>query len=141
MEFRGLPKTLDDARFMAGDTPFQFEKWAASLVDGMEANKKQQGDGGIDGRGRIPVKRGQFIDMVSQVKGGHTNPGHVQAFNGARQQAGVDLGIFTCFEGRVTHGMRDAAANTGLFMQTPVVQLYTVEDYFEGRKPAMPVTA
>ena len=139
--FRGLPKTRDDARFMAGSDPFRFERWAASLVDGMEANKKQHGDHGIDGWGRLPIKKGQFIDMVSQVKGGHTNPGHVQAFNGARQQANADLGIFTCFEDRVTNGMRDAAVNTGKFLSAPVVQIYTVEDYFEGRRPSLPVAA
>ena len=77
--------------------------------------------------------------MVSQVKGGHANPGHVQAFNGARQQAGADIGIFTCFEERVTRGMRNAAVHAGRFLDAPVVQIYRVEDYFEGRKPAMPV--
>ena len=139
VEFIGMPKTRDDAAFMASSDPFRFERWAASLVDGMEANKKQRGDGGIDGWGRIPIKKGQFVDMVSQVKGGHTNPGHVQAFNGARQQAGADLGIFTCFEDRITAGIRNAAVNTGQFMDVPVVQIYTVEDYFEGRRPKLPV--
>ena len=56
----GLPKTRDDAVFMASSDPFRFERWAASLVDGME---------------------------------------------------------------------------------TPVVQIYTVEDYFEGRRPKLPVAA
>ena len=139
VEFIGIPRTRDDARFMAQDNPFRFERWPASLVDGMEANTKQRGDKGIDGWGRLPIRKGHFIDVVSQVKGGNTNPGHVQAFNGARLQAGADLGIFTCFEDRVTTGMRDAAAGAGQFMQVPVVQLYTVEDYFEGRKPLMPV--
>ena len=27
----------------------------------------------------------------------------------------------------------------GRFMETPIIQLYTIEDYFEGRRPAMPV--
>ena len=141
VEFVGMPKTRDDAQFMAGSDPFRFERWAASLVDGMEANRKQRGDGGIDGWGRLAVRKGQFVDLVSQVKGGHTNPGHVQAFNGARQQAGADLGIFTCFEDRVTVGMRNAAIGPGYFRDTqvPVIQIYTIEDYFEGRKPAMPV--
>ena len=141
VEFIGLPKTRDDAQFMASSNPFHFERWAASLVDGMEANSKQRGDKGIDGRGRIPVKKGHFIDMVSQVKGGSTGPGDVQAFNGARQQAGADLGIFTCFEDRVTVNMRNAAVGAGLFMESPVVQIYTVEDFFEGRKPKLPVAA
>ena len=139
--FKGIPKTVDDARFLAGSDPFLFERWAVAIVDGMEANRKQRGDKGIDGWGRLPLKKGQFINIVSQVKGGSTGPGDVQAFNGARQQAKADLGIFTCFEDRVTANMRNAAVNAGRFMQTPVIQLYTIEDYFEERKPAMPIAA
>ena len=141
IEFIGMPKTRDDAKELASIDAFRFERWAASLVDGMEANKKQTGDGGIDGRGRIAIRKGQFIDLVSQVKGGATGPGHVQAFNGARQQAGADIGIFTCFEQRVTHAMRDAAASTGRFMDVPAVQIYTIEDYFGGKRPRVPSAA
>ena len=89
----------------------------------------------------MPIRKGRFIDLVSQVKGGSTGPGDVQAFNGARQQAKADLGIFTCFEERVTPRMRDAAASAGRFMQAPVIQIYTVEDYFNGRVPVMPRAA
>ena len=78
---------------------------------------------------------------MSQAKGGSTGPGDVQAFNGARQQAGADLGIFTCFDGRVTPLMRDAAASAGRFMEVPTVQIYTVEDFFEGRIPVLPKAA
>ena len=138
IEFIGMPKTADDAKTLASLDRFRFERWAASLVDGMEANKKQRGDKGIDGRGRLAIRKGTFIDMVSQVKGGSTGPGDVQAFNGARQQADADLGIFTCFDERVTRGMKDAAASTGRFMDVPIVQIYTVEDYFRGRRPLLP---
>ena len=138
IEFIGMPKTIEDAKFMARDDPFRFERWAAALVDGVEPNVRQRGDKGIDGWGRLPIRKGKFVDMVSQVKGGRTNPGQVQAFNGARQQAGADLGIFTCFEDRVTTGMRDAAASAGRFMGVPVIQIYTVEDYFAGRFPEFP---
>ena len=141
VQFIGMPKTRDDAKTLADLDKFRFERWAASLVDGMEANKNQRGDGGIDGRGRLPIRKGQFIDIVSQVKGGSTSPGDVQAFNGARQQAGADLGVFTCFENRVTARMRDAAASAGRFMDVPTIQIYTIEDYFEGRKPEMPKAA
>ncbi len=138
VEFIGMPKTKDDAQFMASSDPFRFERWAASLVDGMEANRKQRGDKGIDGWGRIPIMKGQFVDVVSQVKGGRTNPGHIQAFNGARQQAKADLGVFVCFENRVTTSMRNAAASAGQFMNVPVVQIYTIEDYFDGKQPVLP---
>ena len=52
-----------------------------------------------------------------------------------------DLGIFTCFENRVTPGMKDAAASTGRFMEVPRIQIYTVEDYFERRRPHLPMVA
>ncbi len=65
----------------------------------------------------------------------------MQAFSGARQQAGADLGIFTCFERRVTPRMRDAAASAGRFMGVPVRQIYTVEDYFAARRPVLPTVA
>ena len=141
VEFVGMPKTADDAHVLADMDKYRFERWAAALVDGMEPNRKQRGDHGIDGWGRLPIRKGVFLDVVSQVKGGSTGPGHVQAFNGARQQAGADLGIFTCFVGRVTSAMRDAAASAGRFMEVPRVQIYTVEDYFEDRKPSMPKAA
>jgi hypothetical protein len=107
----------------------------------MEANARQRGDKGIDGRGRLPIRRSVFVDVVSQVKGGATGPGDAQAFNGARQQAGADLGIFTCFEGRVTSNMCNAAVSAGRFMDVPRVQIYTVEDYFANRRPVMPTAA
>ena len=141
VEFIGMPKTRDDAKKLASLDAFRFERWAAALVDGMEPNRRQIGDGGIDGRGRLAIRKGKFIDMVSQVKGGSTGPGDVQAFNGARQQAGADMGIFTCFEDRVTSRMRDAAASAGRFMGVPTVQIYTIDDFFEGRKPEIPMAA
>ena len=141
VEFVGFPKTVDDAKTLAEYDKFRFERWAVALVDGMEPNQRQRGDKGIDGRGRLAIRKGRFIDLVSQAKGGSTGPGDVQAFNGARQQAGADLGIFTCFNERVTYGMRDAAANAGRFMKVPAVQIYTVEDYFEGRVPVLPKAA
>ena len=141
IEFVGMPKTIEDAKTLAEYDPFKFEKWAASLTPGMEANKRQRADKGIDGRGRYPLRKGVFVDIVSQVKAGHAAPTHIQAFNGARQQANADMGVFTCFEERVTHGMRDVAANAGMFLNWPVLQIYTIEDYFGNRKPNLPLAA
>ena len=140
IEFVGMPKTIADAKSLAAYDPFKFERWAASLVPGMEANKKQRGDKGIDGRGRMPIRKGKFVDVVSQVKAGRSNPSQVQAFNEARRQAGAELGIFTCFEDKVTRGMRNAAVNAGKFQDKwPVIQIYTIEDFFAGRLPHLPM--
>ena len=141
VDFNGIPKTGEDALVLAQREPFKFERWAASLVDGVSANKKQRGDGGIDGHGRFPIKKGIFLDVVSQVKGGHTQPKDIQAFNAARQQVNADLGVFTCFEDRVTQGMRDTAASAGKYKSVPCVQIYTIEDYFAGRRVEIPLAA
>lgn len=140
IDFIGMPRTLESAYDLAKRDKFKFETWAASMVDRIEANKNQRGDKGINGRGRIAIAKGKFIDLVSQVKEG-ASPGDVQVFNGARQQAGADMGIFTCFENRVTPRMKDATASSGRFMEAPVVQIYTVDDWFNGRQPEFPKAA
>lgn len=141
IEFNGMPKTLEDAKTLAEYDKFKFERWAAALVDGMEPNRRQRADNGIDGWGRLAIRKGRFIDLVSQVKGGSTGSPDIRNFNGSREQAGADLGIFTCFADRVTANMRNTATSTGRFMDVPRVQIYTVDDYFEGRRPAMPIAA
>ena len=140
IEFVGMPKTLDDAKALAQHDPFKFERWAACLAPGLEANKRQRADKGIDGRGRLPIRKGVFVDVVSQVKAGGSNQSQVRAFNEARRQANAALGVFICFEDRVTQGMRDAAANAGRYIdQYPAVQMYTIEDYFAGKLPDLPM--
>ena len=49
--FIGMPKTPEDAAVLAELDKLKFERWAVSLVDGTEANKRQRGDQGIDGKG------------------------------------------------------------------------------------------
>ena len=138
VEFVGFPKTAEDARALADIDKFRFERWAAALIDGMEPNTVQRGDKGIDGRGRLALRRGQFVDVVSQVKGGGAGAPAVQAFAGAMRQAGADMGIFVCFADRVTRGMKDAAASAGRFMDAPALQIFTIEDHFDGRAPVFP---
>ena len=43
------------------------------------------GDHGINGWGRLPIRKGVFVDMVIQVKSSHIALPHIQAFNGARR--------------------------------------------------------
>lgn len=142
IDFVGLPMHYDAARHLADSDPFKFETWAASIVRGMEANKKQRGDKGIDGRGRLPIAKGVFLDVVAQVKAGGATRGHIQAFDGARREARADLGVFTCFEDSVTEGMRNAAVNFGKHDDRwPVIQIFTIEDYFAGKQPDLPIAS
>ena len=141
VNFVGRPKTLTHAEKLASIDPFRFETWAAALTPYMEPNRIQRRDKGIDGEGRYPLAKGRFADMVAQVKGGKTQPRDIQAFDSARRQVRADMGVFTCFERRVTQGILDTAASMGRFLDVPRVQIYTPEDYFEGRQPRMPLAA
>ena len=119
VEFVGLPKTCDDAHFMASNDPFRFERWAASLVDGMEANKKQRGDGGYMVGAGFPSKRVSSSIWSPKSMAVMPIPPRPRVQRGKATSRGR-LGIFTCFEERATTGMRNAAVNTGIFMDAPV---------------------
>ena len=44
-------------------------------------------------------------------------------------------------ERRKEIAQKAAAASTGRFMEVPRVQIYTVDDFFEGRRPRLPMVA
>ena len=60
----------------------------------MEPNKKRRGDGGIDGWGRFPIRKGQFVDMVSQIKGAQPAWVTLRLSTGRDSRRGPILGTF-----------------------------------------------
>ncbi|MDE0056571.1 MAG: site-specific DNA-methyltransferase [Defluviicoccus sp.] len=72
VEFIGMPKTRDDAKTLADLDKFRFERWAASLVDGMEANARRQGNR----RSRsYPHSQGRVHRRRLPGQGGRHRPG------------------------------------------------------------------
>ena len=51
-EVHGIPADLGGAKALFAENPFDFERWAVSLIDA-QPNEKQVGDKGIDGRVRF----------------------------------------------------------------------------------------
>jgi site-specific DNA-methyltransferase (adenine-specific) len=57
----GTPKDVTAARALFAQSPFEFERWAVSLINA-EPNQKQVGDKGIDGVARFPLgMKGQLV--------------------------------------------------------------------------------
>ena len=83
IEFIGMPKTPDDAKTLASLDKFRFERWAASLVDGMRTSANEGTAGSTVGAGFRFARANS--DMVSQVKGGSTGPGRRSTERGSRQ--------------------------------------------------------
>lgn len=140
----GIPRDLGGARALFEQSPFDFERWAVSLVNGTP-NQKQVGDKGIDGVIRFPIdhKWGTGRVLVS-VKGGKTvGPTAARDLGGTVQTQKAEMGVLVTL-GPPTRGVVDEANHAGVYTwpvneQTfPRIQVTSVADLLAGRKPAMP---
>lgn len=140
----GIPHDLDGARALFAANPFDFERWAVSLVDG-QPNTKQVGDKGIDGVIRFPTdNKGGVGRALVSVKGGATlNPGMVRDLVGTVEQQGADMGVFICLT-EPTKGMREVENASGTYTWAvgdrafPKVQIVTIAQLLAGQRPKMP---
>ena len=139
----GIPTDIEGAAALFTRNPFDFERWAVSFVNG-EPNEKQVGDKGIDGR--IRFHRGGSVTGLAavSVKGGHQiNPAMVHQLIGALQQERADMGVLITM-GKPTTGMVETANAAGTYEHEPTgnryprVQIITVPELFDGRRPNMP---
>lgn len=143
-EVHGIPRDVRGAEALFRQSPFDFERWAVSLVEG-QPNAKQVGDRGIDGVIRFPVDRkSQIGRCLVSVKGGkQINPAMVRDLVGTVDTEHAELGLLTTLR-EPTRGMIQAAS-TGRSYVWPVnnqafpqVQLASVEDLLNGRRPHLP---
>ena len=140
----GIPADEDSARALFAASPFDFERWAVSLVDGTP-NEKQVGDRGVDGVVRFPLDaKGGIGRALVSVKGGKMlNPGMVRDLVGTVGSQRAEMGLLITLE-PPTRGMEEAARHSGTFtwpvnhQPYPLVQLLTVGYLLSGQRPKMP---
>jgi len=70
-EVVGTPRDVEGAQALFRANPFDFERWAVGQVNG-QANEKQVGEKGIDGRIRFPATADSIGTVLVSVKGGKT---------------------------------------------------------------------
>jgi len=148
----GLPKDLAGAQSLFKKDPFQFEYWVLDLIDAMPAQSKSKGnmrgaDKGIDGI--ITVIKGsenskhEYGKIVVQVKGGGVKRDQIATLKGDVEREGAEGGIFVTLE-EPTRPMREEAVASGSFkndfyrQEYPKIQILTVKELLEGRKPNIP---
>ncbi|MEU2331160.1 DNA methyltransferase [Streptomyces althioticus] len=144
-EILGIPRDIDGAKALFKRSPFEFERWCVMLVSG-QPNDKQVADKGIDGVIRIPIdQKGASHRVLVSVKGGTTNPGHVRDLLGTVESQKAAMGVFVSMK-KPTKAMQEAANHSGLYTfppngeKFPRIQLITVEELLEGKRPKLPVT-
>ncbi|MXY47391.1 MAG: site-specific DNA-methyltransferase [Chloroflexi bacterium] len=146
VEVRGIPTDIDGARRMARARPFDFEKWAITRIPGMVPNDTQVADRGIDGRGKLFVSlEGSSSMVLAQVKGGRFQASALRDFLGTIERENAPMGIFITLDRVSSPRARADAASKGVLQigaqEYPVVQLWSIKDYFDDRLPILPTMA
>ncbi len=143
-EISGIPRDVRSARALFEQSPFDFERWAVSLVNG-QPNERQVGDRGIDGVIRFNTdNKGGIGRVLVSVKGGRQlGPQFVRDLLGTVETQHAEMGLLITM-GEPTRGMVDAADHGGTYRwpvngQTfPRVQIVTVEQLLVGQSPRTP---
>ncbi len=144
----GVPADVDGAAALFAENPFDFERWAVSLIDA-QPNEKQVGDKGIDGRVRFFADEQQIGQALVSVKGGRTiNPGMVRDLRGTVEREGAELGILITLTEPTRGG--EEADKSGTYVASltgqsyPKIQVFTVGQLMGGqaedadRDPSVP---
>src|SRR5205823_12430150 len=96
-------------------SPFDFERWAVSLV-GAEPTDKEAADKGKDGIARfITDSKGGIGRLLVSVKGGKTvTPAFVQELSGAVLRHKAQMGVLVMM-GKPSRGVLDAVNHGGTY--------------------------
>lgn len=143
----GIPRDRAGAFALFSHSPFDFERWAVSLINA-QPNEKQVGDKGIDGVARF------FLDgsgknlgrILVSVKGGKTiGPQFVRDLLGTVESQKAEMGVLLTMS-EPTRGIIDAVNHAGTYIHPangqkfPKVQVMTVDQLLKGERPNMPLT-
>lgn len=149
-EVAGIPRDKAAALALFSKSPFDFERWAVSLLNA-QPNQKQVGDKGIDGVARFPLgnpsaKGGGIGRILVSVKGGkQIGPQFVRDLLGTVQTQNAELGVLILMS-EPTRGIIDAVNHAGTYRHPsngqifPKIQVVTVSDLLLGRRPNLPGT-
>jgi site-specific DNA-methyltransferase (adenine-specific) len=139
----GVPKDLDGARDLAARDKHQFQLWALSMVEAQPYKGGRKGpDTGIDGFLYFKPDGRTTERAIVEAKGGErVSPQWVRALGTVVERERARIGILVTLTAP-TPAMRREAAAAGFYKTEygsfPKIQILTVEDLFEGKKPHMP---
>ncbi len=142
-EVHGVPKDAEGAADLAKRDKYQFQWWAVSLVDAIPfAGKKKGADGGIDGLIYFKPDGKKTERAIVSVKGGdNVSVAMVRDLKGVLDREKAPIGIFLSLI-EPTKPMIAEAASAGFydtgFGKFPKLQILTVQDLFEGKRPQIP---
>lgn len=143
-DVHGVPKDAEAARELAAADKHQFQLWACSMVEAQPFKGGRKGaDGGVDGYiyfkpdGKVTEKA-----IVSVKGGGNVGVGMIRDLIATVDREKARVGILLSLEDPTTTMRREASAaglyKTQMHGDFPKIQILTVEDLFDGKKPQLP---
>lgn len=148
-EIIGDPQSVHDAHQLAQDDRFQFEWWALSLIEARPVKGKKKGsDKGIDGIITFSDEaNGKIKQVLVQVKSGHVNSGFIRDLRGTiEREENAVMGIFITLE-KPSKNMLTESLEAGYYVSPFTgerhnkIQILTIEELLDERKPNLPISA
>lgn len=150
-EIVGEPKSEEAARYLAEQDRYQFQFWAASLVEaqplGATAGSKKGkkgADKGIDGIiNFIDDAKGTPKKVLVQVKSGKVKSGDIRDLVGTVEREKAAIGVFITLE-PPSQPMITEAVSAGFYESAtwgkryPKIQILTIGELLKGMKIEMP---
>lgn len=139
----GEPKDLEGAKELANQNKYQFQWWAVSLVGGQPYGDKKKGaDTGIDGYLYFMDEKNKVKKAIIQVKAGGVTVSQVRDLIGVIQREKAEMGVFLCLESATKPMQMEADSqsfyHSPLGKDYPKIQILTIEQLLEGKKPDIP---
>ncbi len=145
VEVDGIPYDMQSAQRLFEKSPFDFERWAVSMLHA-QPNEKQVGDKGIDGVRRFIIDSQSVGKALVSVKGGkNVPPTHVRDLAGTVHNArDAQLGVLITLNDTLTRGAQEVINTSGVWTHPangqdfPVLQHISVRDLMAGHRPDLP---
>ncbi len=151
----GLPRDVAGARLLFETNPYDFQFWALTLVGAHPpgGRRKKGADRGIDGEILWRDGQDQLQRAVVSVKGGrHVGDAMLKDLIATVEAENAAVGLMVTLAAP-TRPMRQRAAQAGEYQYAarelsdhvtacfPRIQILTVEELLEGRRPELPRTS
>jgi site-specific DNA-methyltransferase (adenine-specific) len=142
----GIPKDLEGARDLATRDKHDFQTWAVTRLENavpFRAGKKGA-DGGIDGQIAFRSGAKTYEKAIISVKGGaNISVRDIRELNAVVDRERAKIGIYICLEDPTEPMRREAAGaglyDTGLGKKVPKIQILTIANLFDGKRPDVPL--
>ncbi len=143
IDIDGFPRDIASARELALTERgrIKFQDWVVEVLIGGISNPKKSGEGGEDGHVTFPVSPKKSGVGIVEVKSGNANVASLRSFITSVKQKKADMGVFACFDEKITSGMRREAKEEGTlpnFSSVDRIQILGIEELMNGKEVQLP---